>query len=285
MICAIATHTQPATTLQKNCSNGNPKIFILMSTRIISKSSQAYGAFNGGQIVENKPIGFPQDGGFVRPYSNLFYWARARAVMDSTIGLHPHQGFEIMSFILKGRIRHFDTQMNAWKELEAGGAQIIRAGNGIQHAEHMYKDSVMFQIWMDPDLDKTLKQEASYDDFTQEDIPVESAASGSVAHFAGGKGPMRLDSPGVLIQQWDIEKVKETVLEDARVLSAYVVAGNGRLNGETITRDDFIIMEDQATITIEPGEEGLNLFVIQTPQVPDYKTYMQRMQERMHTGA
>jgi hypothetical protein len=53
--------------------------------RIISKSQQAVGAFNHGQIIENKPIGFPQDGGFVRPYSTLFYWARAEALVDSTI--------------------------------------------------------------------------------------------------------------------------------------------------------------------------------------------------------
>ena len=43
--------------------------------RIISKENQAKGNFNNGEILENKPIGFPQDGGTVKPYSNLFYWA------------------------------------------------------------------------------------------------------------------------------------------------------------------------------------------------------------------
>jgi len=33
-----------------------------MSIQIINKESQAYGAFNGGEIVENKPIGFPREG-------------------------------------------------------------------------------------------------------------------------------------------------------------------------------------------------------------------------------
>ena len=69
----------------------------------VSKEEQAYGAFNGGEIVENKPIGFNREGGKLKPYSNLFYWANAIANVDSTIGLHPHQGFEIMSFILEGR--------------------------------------------------------------------------------------------------------------------------------------------------------------------------------------
>ncbi|MBL0007526.1 MAG: hypothetical protein IPP25_10210 [Saprospiraceae bacterium] len=69
--------------------------------RIIPISQQASGAFNNGKIIENKPIGFPQDG-FVRPYSSL-YWALAEGLLDSTIGLHPHQGFEIMSFCPEGK--------------------------------------------------------------------------------------------------------------------------------------------------------------------------------------
>ena len=73
-----------------------------MSIQIINKESQAYGAFNGGEIVENKPIGFPIEEGPTKPYSSLFYLANAIAKVDSTIGLHPHEGFEIMSFVLKG---------------------------------------------------------------------------------------------------------------------------------------------------------------------------------------
>ena len=66
--------------------------------------------FNNGEIIENKPIGFPQDGGKLKPYSNLFYWAHAWTNnKKSTIGLHPHQGFEICSFVLSGKINHFDT--------------------------------------------------------------------------------------------------------------------------------------------------------------------------------
>ena len=139
--------------------------------RIIPKEQQGRGAFNGGEIVENKPIGFPQDHSSVRPYSNLFYWAHARAVTDSTIGLHPHQGFEICSFVLKGEIRHYDTKLREWRPLSAGDVQIIRAGNGISHSEWMGKDGEMFQIWFDPNLEATLSKPASYDDYRSADFP------------------------------------------------------------------------------------------------------------------
>ena len=48
-------------------------------------------------------------------------------LVKSTIGLHPHQGFEICSFVLKGKINHFDTKQNKWIPLSEGDVQIIRS--------------------------------------------------------------------------------------------------------------------------------------------------------------
>ena len=141
--------------------------------RIFSRDEQADGQFNGGAILEKKPIGFPQDGGKLRPYSNLFYWAYAWSEGGSTIGEHPHKGFEIMSFVLRGEIEHYDNQFRGWKKLMAGDAQIIRAGNGITHAERMHEGSAMFQIWFDPDLSKSINKSPSYNDFTSEKFPIQ----------------------------------------------------------------------------------------------------------------
>jgi len=33
---------------------------------------QAVGNFNNGEILEKKPVGFPQDKGILKPYSNIF---------------------------------------------------------------------------------------------------------------------------------------------------------------------------------------------------------------------
>ena len=86
-----------------------------MSVLIFSKQDQASGNFNNCEILEKKPIGFPQDGGELKPYSNLFYLADAWThSFRSTIGLHPHQGFEICSFVIEGSIKHFDSQQNKW---------------------------------------------------------------------------------------------------------------------------------------------------------------------------
>ena len=79
----------------------------------------------------------------------MFYWAHAWTPGNkSTIGLHPHQGFEICNFVLNGNINHFDTKQNKWIPLSEGDVQIIRAGNGISHAEGG-NHSEIFQIWFD----------------------------------------------------------------------------------------------------------------------------------------
>ena len=246
--------------------------------RIIPISQQATGAFNNGQIIENKPIGFPQDGGFVRPYSSLFYWARAEGMTDSTIGLHPHQGFEIMSCVLEGNIRHFDTQMNNWKPLEAGDVQIIRAGKGISHAEHVERGGVIFQIWLDPDLTKTLQKEASYDDYKASDFQKSELDGTSIIHYAGEKGQIQLDTPGV-----DIRRIKLTGnpftwnSSKDEIRSLYIIGGSGIVNGKTVDRDDYIIIDDGAEVIMEAHEDGMDVFAFTVPASPGYATYAQRM--------
>ena len=46
---------------------------------VYKKNEQAYGEFNNGEIIENKPIGFPGENNSLKAYSNLFYWAHASA--------------------------------------------------------------------------------------------------------------------------------------------------------------------------------------------------------------
>lgn len=244
-----------------------------MPIRITPKEQQGYGAFNGGEIVENKPIGFPQDHSSIRPYSNLFYWAHAKAVTDSTIGLHPHQGFEICSFILAGAVRHYDTQLKEWRPLGQGDVQIIRAGNGISHSEWMGKDGEMFQIWFDPDLTKTLDKPASYDDYRAGDFPQKTENGTTVKTLAGPGSPFRMDTPGVEVFQIEMESGTYSFPAEAgKIYSAYVLEGAVQFNGEPAKQSDFVQITDQETIGLE-SQSGAKVFVIASPVRPGYRTY------------
>ena len=108
---------------------------------------QATGAFDFGRITERKPIGFPQDGGGQRSVGPLFYWAWAQSDEKGTIALHPHQGFEILSYVLDGELNHRDTLDNH-SRVDAGGVQVQQAGSGLSHEEITGPGhTAFFQIW------------------------------------------------------------------------------------------------------------------------------------------
>lgn len=250
-----------------------------MAIQIIPKAQQATGAFNGGEIVENKPVGFPGDGGVLRPYSNIFYWAYAEAKVDSTIGLHPHQGFEIMSFILKGHIRHYDTKLQEWRPLQAGDVQIIRAGNGISHAEFIGGGGAIFQIWFDPDLSKTLQQPASYDDYADNQLPLEQQPGLSVKTYIGPGSPVTLDTPGLEVRQLDFSQLQRHLLpvKAGKIYSLYVLSGSFAIGGEPASPDDFVLCRDlEGVLQIDCLSAGA-IFLIESPAQPGYRTYAQMM--------
>lgn len=247
-----------------------------MAVQIFPESRQGHGAFNGGEIVENKPIGFPQDGSELRPYSNLFYWAHARAVTDSTIGLHPHQGFEICSFVLKGPIRHYDTKLKDWKPLQTGDVQIIRSGSGISHSEWMGEGAEIFQIWFDPDLAKTLAHPASYDDYRAADFPTLEPAEGVRRTIIAGEGsPFQMESQGIGVERWHLEQANfEFPLPAGFLMSAYLLEGEAFVNGEKMVKRDFALVRDAATVRFET-EGRADIFAIFSPVQPGYRTYAQ----------
>ena len=63
---------------------------------------------------------------------------------------HPHRGFETVTYMLKGKMRHRDSNGNAGL-LEDGAVQWMTAGRGILHSEMPEQtDGSLwgFQIWL-----------------------------------------------------------------------------------------------------------------------------------------
>src|SRR5687767_796764 len=62
---------------------------------------------------------------------------------------HPHRGFETVTVMLHGRMRHRDSRGNAGL-IEGGGAQWMTAGRGIVHAEMPEQTQGLmsgFRVW------------------------------------------------------------------------------------------------------------------------------------------
>lgn len=234
----------------------------------ISLQNQVKGNFNQGEIIENKPVGFPQDGGLKR-YSNIFYWANAIAIKDSTIGLHPHRGFEIMSIVLDGKIKHYDTLLQKWIPLKKGDVQLIKSGLGISHAESLEMGSRIFQIWFYPDLRKTLLQEPTYKDYTKNILPNKNGKTTIV----GEDSPIELESEGIEIYEIEFERKPFHIkCEKDSYISLYLIKGALKIQQVDMQKDDFIIIENEESLHIEVSEGGCLLY-IKSPIVTSYPTY------------
>lgn len=247
-----------------------------MNITTYANNSQAYGEFDGGKIMENKPIGFPQDGGKQKPYSNLFYWAHAYTNAGGTIALHPHQGFEIISFILKGEISHYDTAHKEWLGLSTGDIQIIRAGKGISHAEKMLPGSEIFQIWFDPDLSKTLGKDASYNDYRSASFPVTTDKGISTKTYKGAGSPLVMDTQGLAVKELSLDIGEYTFDGDEETIySMYLIEGSLSVSGTNMEKDSFSIVREAREFKLSVSKRS-KLFIIENPVDVGYKTYSER---------
>ena len=240
---------------------------------VIKKEEQAHGAFDGGKILERKPIGFPQDGGKVRPYSTLFYWAHAWSEKGGLLGEHPHKGFEIMSFVLTGEIEHYDSKLQGWKKLKAGDVQIIRAGSGITHAEKINDAASIFQIWFDPDLNNTLSKPASYNDYASDSFPVFEDKESKTKVMVGGT-QLTMDSKVDYIQEITFYVPEKTFpLKEDSVYSFFVIDGSLTLNKQKMNKGDYAVVKQENEIKLSSIEKSTRIFIIKTPVNPGFETY------------
>lgn len=85
---------------------------------------------------------------------------------------HPHRGFETVTYMIAGRMRHRDSAGHEGL-LEGGGVQWMTAGRGVIHSEiPQQRDGVMegFQLWLN--LPRADKMSAPwYRDFKAGDLP------------------------------------------------------------------------------------------------------------------
>ncbi|RZA28673.1 MAG: pirin family protein, partial [Lysobacteraceae bacterium] len=92
---------------------------------------------------------------------------------------HPHRGFETVTYMLDGRMRHKDNHGNEGL-LTPGSVQWMTAGRGLVHSEMPEQESGRmrgFQLWVNlPARDKMV--DPKYQEFSPERIPVATPAEG-----------------------------------------------------------------------------------------------------------
>ncbi|MGO9134257.1 MAG: pirin family protein [Methylovirgula sp.] len=101
---------------------------------------------------------------------------------------HPHRGFETVTYMLAGALRHRDNKGNVGL-LGPGAMQWMTAAGGIIHSEMPeQRDGLMrgFQLWLNlPAKDKMAP--AHYRDVAAEEIPTVSLGNGVTAKLLAGE--------------------------------------------------------------------------------------------------
>jgi len=109
---------------------------------------------------------------------------------------HPHRGFETVTYLLNGRMRHQD---NAGHEgvIEPGGVQWMTAGRGIVHSEMPeQQDGLLagFQLWVN--LPAAHKLDAPrYQEFPEAVIPAEQRDGGVRLKVVAGRTGQGTEGP------------------------------------------------------------------------------------------
>lgn len=248
-----------------------------MEIKIIKPQDQAKGEFDGGKITEQKPIGFSGEGSLINRLGPLFYWAWAQSKGEGGIGFHPHQGFEILTYNIKGKGRHQDT-LGTDSVVGAGGVQVMQAGSGVQHAESLLEPSEGFQIWFEPYLNEAIKRPPTYRKYVHEDFPIVSENGVMVKTILGKHSPINIVTDA---KMYDVQIANgatyKYLFSPNRTLAGLAIRGDGVIEGQEVSFEnkDFVIIQSEKdeSITIQSKGEELRMLLIEIPTQVDYPLY------------
>jgi hypothetical protein len=245
-----------------------------MSFFVVNKENQKEYVFNG-EIFENKPLAFPQDRGDLKPYSNLFYLANLYSDYGGIIPNHSHVGFEILTLVIKGTYEYQVAGSKEWKKLLSGDVQVLRAGKGFQHSEKYGIDTQVFQIWLNPDLTKTLLKQPVLLDYGNDDFPHFDADKKKIKTIIGSGSDIELDSYGTRVKEISFFTGNHALdIEPNAFYSIYCLRGAIEISGYSLVEDDFLLVNEEFNLEITAAKDS-KLLMIETPDNLSYLTYFQ----------
>lgn len=192
---------------------------------------------------------------------------------------HPHRGFETVTYMLDGRMRHRDNHGNEGL-LVPGSVQWMTAGRGLVHSEMPEQEEGRmrgFQLWVNlPAKDKMTAPR--YQEFAPERIPLARPApgvevrvvAGAIASAGGARvqGPIEQPATSPLYLDATLEAgvAWEHRLPEGHNAFAYVFEGEARLGaGEevrSVSSHELAILGGGDHLRIEAGADGARLLLV-----------------------
>jgi redox-sensitive bicupin YhaK (pirin superfamily) len=178
---------------------------------------------------------------------------------------HPHRGFETVTYMLAGAMKHGDNKGNTGL-LGPGSVQWMTAGRGIVHSEMpQQEDGLMwgFQLWVNLPADQKMV-EPRYQDIPASDVPeTRPGANVSVRVIAGELDGVKGPVSGVATEPFYFDvrcegsaEVRLPTAENHNVF-AYPYVGDIRIGGEggtTVPRGNIALLGSGTSVSVATGD-------------------------------
>ncbi|HEY4732808.1 MAG TPA: pirin family protein [Gammaproteobacteria bacterium] len=164
---------------------------------------------------------------------------------------HSHRGFEAITYMFEGTIRHEDNLGNR-STVEAGGAQRFTAGQGIAHSEMPSESGQTrgIQLWIN--LPRQLKSTApGYQQVNAHQFPERSIDKGKVRILVGDESPLKLLTP---VHYLEVFLEPDGHFQDILPVDyrgfIYAVEGQVKIGDSTLTSGEARFMEGIKQLTV-----------------------------------
>ncbi|MCG8428060.1 MAG: pirin family protein [Chromatiales bacterium] len=191
---------------------------------------------------------------------------------------HPHRGFQTVTYLLAGRVRHRDSAGHSGL-LQAGGVQWMTAGSGIEHSEIPEQESGLlfgFQLWLNlPAANKM--QAPSYQDFEPAQIPEERRSpetkirviTGTTAQ--GTTGPVKdiATSPQFFDVQLAEGGTYQETIPSEHTAFLFIIEGDvtvhGPISSAHITSNQLAVLSSGDKVSVEAASNSRFLLISGRP--------------------
>ncbi len=191
---------------------------------------------------------------------------------------HPHRGFETVTYLLAGRMKHLDNKGHEGV-IEPGGVQWMTAGKGIIHSEMPEQENGLlkgFQLWVNLPA-KAKMSLPSYQEFSPHQLAVEQRDGCSITVIAGTTS---LNTQGPVINNYIKPLMLDVTLAANQTFAepiaakdnAFIVVVEGQVNCKTETGNTVVgvnelaVLSDGDFISLSNGDETARfLFVSASP--------------------
>jgi hypothetical protein len=184
---------------------------------------------------------------------------------------HPHRGFETVTYMLAGHMRHGDNHGNQG-DLGPGSVQWMTAGRGILHSEMPQQENGLmwgFQLWVNlPAKDKMTAPR--YQDIAPERIPTVRPQNGVEVKIVAGdlfgaSGPVAgvATEPVYLDIAVQAGAQLEVPLPEGHSAFAYVFDGSdAQVAGDVLRRSELAVLSKGDTVRIGGREAPARVLLV-----------------------